>query len=171
LNRGWDSFKEVVVSDDNYVPLQSDDTDDTVQRQFLTFMGRPNTDEDISTVPSIAHFGFKDPDTHGLTSWYRPWYTPPDLSPSGTTFRTRFLEVVFRHVPIHEIGHYYGLDHKGHDNPSLIMFSPKSDDWHIEDAWAEFLLLSGEANFTEEDARTTWQYITTTDRPRDTILP
>jgi len=132
-------------------------------------MGRPNRDEDLSVVPSVAIFGYTETDKHGLTSWYRPLEN--DFSPSGTTFRTRFPEVGFRFVPIHEIGHYYGLDHAGHDNPSLIMWSPKSEDKNIPDALPEFFLLSGEPNFNEDDARKTWQWITTTTRATDTILP
>jgi hypothetical protein len=106
---------------------------------------------------------------HGLTSWYRP--LSRNFSPTGTTFRTRFPEVAFRFVPIHEIGHYFGLNHDGHDNPSLIMWSPKSEDKNIPDAIPEFFFLSGEANFNEEDARETWNWITTTDQARNTILP
>lgn len=169
LNFTWPSFKEIVVDSARFVPLQSDVTSDAAQRELLTLMGRPNTEEDLSIVPSIAIFGYMDTSTHGLTSWFRPALRR--FSPSGTTFRTRFPEVGFRFVPIHEIGHFYGLNHEDHDNASLIMWSPKSEDKNIPGALPEFLFLSGEANFTEDDARATWNWITTTEQARNTILP
>ncbi len=169
LNFSWHPIKEIVVESTRFVPLQSDESTDTAQKELLTLMGRPNTGEDISTVPSIAIFGYMASSLNGLTAWFRP--ASRDLSPTGTTFRTRFPEVGFRFVPIHEIGHYYGLNHAGHDNPSMIMWTPKSADKHIPAALPEFLFLSGEANFTEDDAREVWKYITTTDQARDTILP
>lgn len=169
LNFTWPAFKEIVVDSDRFIPLQSDETTDVVQRELLTLMGRPSEGEDLSTVPCIAIFGYMNSSLHGLTSWYRP--VSRAFSPSGTTFRTRFPEVAFRFVPIHEIGHYYGLNHEGHDNASFIMWSPKSEDKKILDAVPEYLFLSGEANFTEDDARETWQWITTTDQAKNTILP
>lgn len=168
LNFTWPPIKELLISENRFIPLDSDETDDTNQRALLTLAGRPNNNEDISTVPSIAVFGYVATSLNGLTSWFRPLLR--DFSPSGTTFRTRFPEVAFRFVPIHEIGHYYGLNHDGHDNPSLIMWSPKGDK-NIGDALPEYLFLSGEANFTEQDARDVWNYITTTDQARNTILP
>ena len=169
LNFTWLAFKEVVVESDQFVPLQSDETTDIAQCELLTLIGRPSEGEDLSVVPSIAIFGYMNTGLHGLTSWYRP--LSRDFSPTGTTFRTRFPEVAFRFVPIHEIGHYFGLNHDGHDNPSLIMWSPKSEDKNIPDAIPEFFFLSGEANFNEEDARETWNWITATDQARNTILP
>lgn len=169
LNFTWPEIREIVVDSGRFVPLQSDESDDAAQRELLALMGRPSEGEDLSTVPSIAVFGYMNDSLHGLTSWYRPALR--DFSPSGTTFRMRFPEVAFRFVPIHEIGHYFGLNHDGHDNASLIMWSPKSDDKNIEEAVPEYLFLSGEANFNEDDARETWEWITTTDRAKDTILP
>ena len=168
LNFTWPPFKEIVIEDARFIPLQSDEINDDVQRELLGIMGRPSVNEDLSTVPAIAIFGYLT-SLNGLASWFRPWLRA--FSPSGITFRTRFPEVGFRFVPIHEIGHFYGLNHDGHDNASMIMWSPKAEDKKIGDALPEFLFLSGEANFTEEDAVETWKYITTTDRARDTILP
>lgn len=171
LNFTWPSIKEIVVDEARFVPLQSDDgtLGDAVQKDLFRLMGRPDVNEDLSVVPTIAIFGYASLSLNGLTSWFRP--VLKDTSPTGTTFRTRFPEVAFRFVPIHEIGHYYGLNHEGHDNASLIMWSPQSADKKIPDAVPEYLFLSGEANFNEEDARNTWNYITTTAEARDTILP
>ncbi|WP_425237097.1 hypothetical protein [Ulvibacterium sp.] len=167
LNFTWPSIKEVVVNTSEFVPLQSDVGDDTSQRNLFRLIGRPDTNEDLSTVPTVAVFGYRDLSLNGLTSWFRPRLE--EFSPSGVTFRTRFPEVALRFVPIHEIGHYYGLNHEGHDNPSYIMWVPPMGG--IGSGVPEFLFLSGEANFTLDNARDTWDYITTTQQARDTILP
>ncbi len=176
LNFTWPEVKEIVINSDRFVPLQSDDgTLGTVaEQELLALMGRPATGEDLSVVPSVAIFGFTETSLHGLTAWFRPGVSSPNSngqSPSGTAFRTRFPEAAFRFVPIHEIGHYYGLDHAGHDNASLIMWSPQSADRHIPAAVPEYLFLSGEANFNEDDARNVWKYITTTTEAKNSILP
>jgi len=79
-------------------------------------------------------------------------------------------------VPPHEVGHYVGLDHKGHVSPGEIMWKPnQKDETGDDNDWvsgvANYLLGSGEANFTMADAEVTWQWITTTEEARDTILP
>ncbi|OWW25788.1 hypothetical protein B4Q04_09335 [Zobellia sp. OII3] len=168
LNFTWPSIKDLVVSSLQHVPLQSDTADDTAQRELFALMGRPVENEDLSTVPTVAVFGYRDLSLNGLTSWYRPELA--EFSPSGVTFRTRFPEVALRFVPIHEIGHYYGLNHEDHDNPALIMWTPKEGGGIVK-AIPEYLLLSGEANFTLDDAEATWNYITTTQQARDSILP
>ena len=171
LNFTWPPIKEIIVDSPRFVPLQSDDDalDTLAQQELLTLMGRPSTGEDLSTVPCIAVFGYAKSSLNGLTAWFRPSIN--DDSPTGTTFRTRFPEFALRFVPIHEIGHYYGLNHEGHDNPSLIMWSPQSEDKKIDEALPEYLFLSGEANFTEANAVSVWDYITTTDQAKNTILP
>ena len=167
LNFTWPSIKEVVVDEGKFIPLDLTSVDD-VHRELFSLIGRPAENEDLSVVPSIALFGYTTTSLHGLTSWFRPLLD--DFSPTGTTFRTRFPDVALRFVPIHEIGHYYGLDHDGHDSPSLIMWSPAAGGG-VGDAVPEFLLLSGEANFTLDDARTVWNYITSTDQALNTIFP
>lgn len=167
LNFNWDNISELVVSDAQFVPLQSDVNDDTAQRNLLMLSGRPTTGENLSEVPVIVVFGYRDASLHGLTSWYRG---SNPISPSGTTFRTRFPETGFRYVSIHEVGHYFGLDHAGHDSPRFIMWKP-SEGINWGDTIGEFGFLTGEANFSEQDARDVWNWITTTARARDTILP
>ena len=50
------------------------------------------------------------------------------------------------------------------------MWSPRAggSDWGA--AVAEYGFLSGEANFTLDDARTVWRWITTTPQAREKIL-
>ncbi len=168
LNFTWDPIKEVVITNSRFVPMDRDTSVGDAHKELFSLIGRPDDDEDLSVVPSIAIFGYTDTSLHGLTSWYRPALRA--FSPTGTTFRTRFPEVALQFVPVHEIGHFYGLDHEGHDNPALIMWSPAAGGG-VGTAVPEYLFLSGEANFTLEDASTVWSYITTTDQARNTILP
>lgn len=163
LNFTWKPIKELVINDSRFIPLIIEE-----HQELFTLMGRPSNNEDLSIVPSVAIFGYSTTSLNGLASWFRPSLN--DFSPSGTTFRTRFPEMALKFVPIHEIGHYYGLDHEGHNQPSLIMWSPV-EGGGIGDAVPEYLFLSGEANFTLEDAKTVWEYITNTDQARNTILP
>lgn len=162
----WPQITEVVVDDARFVPLQSDETGDAAQKALLALTGRPAADENLAEAPSISVFGYRETSLHGLTSWFRP----PAASPTGTTFRTRFPEVAMRFVPIHEIGHYFGLDHTGHNSAKYIMWSPRESgqDWGA--VIAEYGFLSGEANFSLDDARDVWRWITTTAQARDKIL-
>jgi hypothetical protein len=118
-------------------------------------------------VPVVAVFGYEDTSLHGLTSWYRP---RRDIGPTGTTFRSRFPEVVFEYVPIHEVGHYLGLDHKGHTHAGQIMWKPAlGNDW--AQTLLTYLLGSGEASFTSDDAEKTWAWLTTTREVLDDFFP
>ena len=168
LNITWTKIAETVVGEGQFVPLQSDTADDTVQQLLLTNLGRPSTEENLSEVPAVAHFGYRDTSLHGLTSWFRP---PIDGSPTGVTFRTRFPEVAIRFVPIHEVGHYFGLDHKGHSSPKYVMWSPKESGIVWGKTIAEYGFLTGEPVFSEDDARVVWKWITTTSQAKDTMLP
>jgi hypothetical protein len=173
LNFTWKAIAEIAVDDPQFaVRLQSDVNDDASQKALLTRIGRPSTNEDLSEVPSIAVFGYRDTSLHGLTSSFRPTATNPEPSPTGTTFRTRFPEVAMRFVPIHEIGHYFGLNHSpGHDSARYIMWSPKESGHDWGETVLEYGFLTGEAIFTEEDARGVWNWITTTAQARDRLLP
>jgi hypothetical protein len=167
LNFNWRRITELVISDAQFIPLQSDVTDGTAQRNLLTFAGRPTTGENLSEVPIFAVFGYREDSLNGLATWFR---TPNPVSPSGTTFRTRFPETGFRYVAIHEVGHCFGLNHGGHDSPRFIMWKPsEGNNWG--GTIAEYGFLTGEANFNEQDAIDVWNWITTTDEARDSILP
>lgn len=168
LNLTWKKIAELVVTSSEFVPLQSDTTSGTSHQTMLTNLGRPSTGENLREVPVVSLFGYRDTTLHGLTSWFRP---PGAGSPSGTSFRTRFPEVGFRFVPIHEIGHYFGLDHAGHVSPRYIMWSPRAGPIEWGEAVGEYGFLSGEPIFSEEDAREVWNWITGTAQARDTMLP
>ena len=71
---------------------------------------------------------------------------------------------------MHETGHYWGLDHAGHDGIEFVMFSPRESTSSVTGGTvAEYLLMSGEPRFTLDDARTAWDWITTT--AANSVLP
>jgi hypothetical protein len=75
---------------------------------------------------------------------------------TGCTFRDRLPDLAFRYVPIHEIGHTFGLCHV--DGAHRIMLSTKQKsffDWPtIPEFW-----LSGGPIFILDEAKKTWDYV------------
>lgn len=168
LRFNWSRPVDLPVSEARFMPLASDDgaLGDAVQKDLLRLAGRPDRNEPLETIPVIAIFGYVTTSLHGLTSWFRP----PDTSPTGTTFRNRFPEVVFQYVPIHEVGHYLGLDHDPHTSAGEIMWKPSQPtDWGA--SVLNYLVTTGEANFTLDDVDRTWTWLTTTPEARDRFLP
>ena len=168
LNFTWTTIKEIAIAEARYAPLDADEASGANQQALLRLIGRPDRGEDLRTVPVIAVFGYVMDSLHGLTSWFRP--TRGDGSPTGTTFRDRFPEVFFQYVSIHEIGHYVGLDHEGHTSPAEIMWKPALGT-DLGDSAVNYLLTTGEANFTAADSHATWQWITNTPEALDSIFP
>jgi hypothetical protein len=170
LRLNWVRVIDLPVSDVRFVPLASDDgaSGDAVQKDLLRAMGRPDRQESLEVIPVVAVFGYVLSSLHGLTSWFRP--VRKGGSPTGTTFRSRFPEVVFQYVPVHEIGHYVGLDHDPHNSAGEIMWKPSQPtDWVA--SVLNYLVTTGEANFTLDDVDQVWSWITTTPEARDRFLP
>jgi len=75
---------------------------------------------------------------------------------TGCNFRDRVPDFIFRWVPIHELGHTFGLCHV--DGAERIMLSSKEKglvDWStIPEYW-----MSGEPIFTYDEAKSVWDYI------------
>lgn len=129
---------------------------------MMTRVGRSGAGDDLCTIPSLGIFRYDLDERNGLTSWNRAG----DVHPSGVTFRDRLPEWVFRYVLVHELGHYLGLDHEGHDGVHQIMYSNKAGlEFATPAAVAEYLLLTGEPRFSTDDARTVWAWITSRARP------
>ncbi|WP_069166070.1 hypothetical protein [Nocardia altamirensis] len=75
---------------------------------------------------------------------------------SGVTFIDNRPNQIWKYVPIHELGHYFGLCHT--DGVNRIMYSPKKNSW-----WSWWLVpdiyLSGEPSFVFDEAKAAWDYI------------
>jgi hypothetical protein len=100
-----------------------------------------------------------NPTANGQTSWFRP---PDDRGRSGVSFRERVPEFVFQWVLIHELGHYFGLDHAGHDGMEHIMYTAAPTEGLVPvtaGTVAEYVALTGEPRFTLEDARRVWDWL------------
>lgn len=84
----------------------------------------------------------------------------PGNDASGFTFIDNIPDQVWKYVPVHELGHYFGLCHV--DGIDRIMFSPRQNTW-----WRGWLIprlllnayLKGEPSFTFGEAKATWKYI------------
>jgi len=77
---------------------------------------------------------------------------------SGVSFKDRIPDFIWKYVPIHEIGHYFGLCHA--DGLDRIMFNAKDNLWWK--SWSllpEYLYLSGSPGFTFDEAKKAWDYI------------
>jgi len=128
--------------------------------QFFERIGRTPTADDLCRPPAIAIFQYTTESFNGFTSWWRP---PGSVQESGVTFKDRLPAYMFRWVLIHELGHYFGLDHHGHDGAHLIMFtnSPTERlDPVTGDTVAELVFFTGEPRFNVEDARDVWAWLT-----------
>ena len=76
---------------------------------------------------------------------------------SGVTFIDNKPDIVWKYVPIHELGHYFGLCHV--DGVDRIMYSSRQNSWI--DWWTlpKLLYTKGEPSFTLEEAKQAWDYI------------
>jgi hypothetical protein len=85
--------------------------------------------------------------------------TPGDLiEGSGVTHRDVPYEYIFDYVFPHEIGHYLGLCHFGHDGIQNIMWRPGVGlEWYD---WGLFTYyLESDPHFTLNDAKNSWRFL------------
>lgn len=76
---------------------------------------------------------------------------------SGVTFIDNKPDIVWKYVPIHEFGHYFGLCHV--DGLNRIMYSPKENSWFTWTTIPKLLLINGEPTFTLDEAKRVWDHI------------
>jgi hypothetical protein len=75
---------------------------------------------------------------------------------SGATFIDNFPDDIWKYVPIHELGHCFGLCHV--DGIDRIMVSTRQNSvlkWSLLWSWCT----KGEPYFTLDEAKATWEYI------------
>lgn len=76
---------------------------------------------------------------------------------SGVTFIDNTLDEVWKYVPIHELGHYFGLCHV--DGVDRIMVSTKEKSWWDWSVIPNLVYLKGEPYFTLDEAKAAWDHI------------
>lgn len=100
---------------------------------------------------------FKYTDTlRGLSSSLEASRCQDRHNASGATFIDNVPDVVWKYVPIHELGHCFGLCHV--DGLDRIMVSASQNTiwtWSLLWNWC----LRGEPYFTLDEAKSTWDYI------------
>jgi hypothetical protein len=117
---------------------------------------------DLCSPISLATFLFDDNSFTGSSAHLRDAtcldgsaFPADDITAS--VHRDRLPDIAFRYVPIHEIGHTFGLCHV--DGLDRIMFSPKQNSWLSWSLIPEYLWLSGEPSFSFDEAKSVWGYI------------
>jgi hypothetical protein len=165
------SISDLKATSSDHVPLNVGEKDpptgpgDAVQQSLFDQMGHTGVNDDLSKIPAISHLHYVRDDVgkevFGLTSWFRP--SDEDARKSGVTYRNRTPDWGFLWVLIHELGHYWGLNHTNRSggtrsfNEIMYKKHPKV----TLELLLEYLLLGGEPRFTHDDALTTWDWITT----------
>jgi hypothetical protein len=76
---------------------------------------------------------------------------------SGVTYIDNKPDHFWKYVPIHELGHYFGLCHV--DGIDRIMVSTREKSWWDWSVIPNWLYLHGEPYFTFGEAKSTWDYI------------
>ncbi|HEY8204069.1 MAG TPA: hypothetical protein VIF81_05020 [Pyrinomonadaceae bacterium] len=88
---------------------------------------------------------------------------------SGLTFIDNKPDIVWKYVPIHELGHYFGLCHV--EGADRIMFTPKGPHGESLSTWEvikkaltwrtlySLLIIKGEPSFTLDEGMQAWDYI------------
>lgn len=173
LEFSWGEIQDYPIDIDFDPNFQFIPMDQAVHEDVFTNFPRNGINDPLCRVPALAIFRYLNDDpSFGLTSWFRP---PPYVNPcpvpedgvrpyrrkSGVSFTDRIPEYVFGTVLAHELGHYFGLCHEGHDGLEFIMYAPAAAESNVTgNTFLEYLLLSGGPTFTLDDARATWRWLT-----------
>ena len=135
------------------------DVDRTMLTDFLTnVMGRARDGSDVCELVAAGVFNITNPSDGRHPFGWTMWFTPG--SPvSGLIHRDRRPADFMKYVLIHECGHYFSLDHDGHDGLDKIMYSPAENGWWSWNLILEFLVWSGEPRFTLDDGKRVWDQL------------
>ncbi|MEA2862207.1 MAG: hypothetical protein QOC84_163 [Bradyrhizobium sp.] len=76
---------------------------------------------------------------------------------TGAEYRDRLPGFTSTYVPIHELGHTFGLCHV--DGLDRIMVSPRDHSWWSWWLLPEYVCFSGEPQFVYDEAKKVWDYI------------
>ena len=135
---------------------------DVNRLQLVTFLttvlARATDGADVCHLPAAGVFNITDPLDGRHPFGYTTWFTPAGPV-SGLVHRDRRPPGFMKYVMIHECGHYFSLEHAGHDGLDKIMYSPVENGWWSWNLILEFLVWSGEPRFTLDDGRKAWDFL------------
>lgn len=123
---------------------------------------------DLCTPVAVGVFRYTDK-LRGISACLKGSSCQITHDASGATFIDNKPDLVWKYVPIHELGHYFGLCHVA--GVERVMFTPKGPNGESLNWWGvikrsftwwtvpKFLLTKGEPSFTLDEAMQTWDYI------------
>jgi hypothetical protein len=116
----------------------------------------PGARAELCTPVAVGVFRYTDK-LRGIAACLKGSSCQQTHDASGVTFIDNKPDIVWKYVPIHELGHYFGLCHV--DGVDRIMYSSKQNSWI--DWWTlpKLLLTKGEPSFTLDEGMQTWDYI------------
>jgi len=118
---------------------------------------RPGAFGELCHPVAVGIFAYTD-GLRGLTSTLEP--SACGLSgadASGLTFIDNQPDEIWKYVPIHELGHYFGLCHV--DGLDRIMYSSRQKSWWSWWVIPNWLYLQGEPIFVLDEAKAAWDFI------------
>lgn len=125
---------------------------------LTTVMGRAADGSDVCRLLAAGVFNITDPADGRHPFGWTTWFTPAGPV-SGLVHRDRRPPEFMKYVLIHECGHYFSLEHQGHDGLDKIMWSPVENGWWSWNLILEFLVWSGEPRFTLDDGKKVWDFL------------
>src|SRR5439155_2048228 len=110
---------------------------------------------DLCAPVLIGTFLFVDNSFRGYSAHLHPSRCFDDANrTTGAAFRDNVPDIVWKYVPVHELGHTFGLCHV--DGIDHIMYGPKDQSWFDWTTIPQYLWLGGEPRFTLDEAKATW---------------
>lgn len=149
----WDRDTEEVTGLD-----QIDINKNQLETFLTTVMGRASDGSDVCKLLAAGVFTLTDPSDGRHPFGWTTWFTPA-RPVSGLIHRDRRPAGFMKYVLIHECGHYFSLEHAGHNGLDKIMYSPVQNDWWSWNLILEFLIWSGEPRFTLDDGKKVWDFL------------
>ena len=136
--------------------------DKTQLRDFLlSVLERASDGNDVCRLAAAGVFNITDPSDGRHPFGWTKWYSVSNPL-SGLIHRDRLPAEFMKYVLIHECGHYFSLEHEGHDGLDKIMWSPTANGWWSWNLILEFLVWSGEPRFTLADGKRVWDFLVDT---------
>lgn len=119
-------------------------------------LNEPGARGELCTPVAVGVFRYTDT-LRGIAACLKGSSCQQVHDASGVTFIDNKPDIVWKYVPIHELGHYFGLCHV--DGVDRIMYSSRQNSWF--DWWTlpKLLYTKGEPSFILNEAKQTWDYI------------